>query len=389
MTLKINPITAGLLNELKNARETPFCDKNFGWVRKVSSTVLHCFAEGFWSALSLPVGAGYTGVGRYCKRLANYYDALPLNVETVFAKRDRLIEFSHNGRDPTRDPFLSSNLNGVEELRQIYGQEKMDSILNWEWERELHLATDKLEPIIGGICLGMSYDFIASYLIVSQNSPSLKAIYQIAPRYKNGAPESAQLCRIVSLATDFKKGFDRRIDNSLFGWITKETPARTSKLAQILDGFVILFKLLLLIVVAIPLFCKIRYQKNRLVEEQVKELISYQALNLKEEEEFHYKQEGLDKFLSSLPNGAYEISALPSPIGFKAGHSMALIKTENDHFFFDPNYGTFRLSPSESAEFLSKSIDPHAPPSDKARKVTFARYALKTPIPTNLYTTEA
>jgi hypothetical protein len=330
-------MTTAATNHLIQTNYIPFCDMRCKGVR-----VLGQFVGRTLYALVLLV------VSLVCRIFSKDLASIYFSMANVQSERggsaldaylrfgSSLIDFSYNGcmLAPSSDTEQNA-------LRARYGSQAIDPWLQVGTE-EIPLKLEKLKRAEGGICLGMSFDFIKQYLQEIQRGVSpMQAVREISSRYVTGAPDSAQLAQIFYRALDriqaLEKAFEQ-VDREIEEQEERlEEPLRHTEAAL---AKIILSKSLLAIE-------KIEAQQDKIVGQQFGLQLGPPEIYVPDEPLTDCTAPFI-QFLTELPNGCYK-GRFRSVGG---AHGIALIKSDDHCFLFDPNIGTLAFGKHEIAEKL-------------------------------------
>lgn len=285
---------------------------------------------------------------------------------------EALIDFSYNGCIIASPSDTEQNA-----LRARYGSNEIDQWLQIGTE-ETPLRLEKLKRKEGGLCLGMTLDFIKQYLQQIQHALSpMEAIREISSLYITGASDKAQLAQIFYFALDSTHAIEKEcaqlsafMENQqadalrcldeqqkqifaikpsalTFG---NQTNQILEKLTQLKTQYNERLNKLQSDAISRRLLAMAR------IEAQCNEILANQ-LGLQVSPARIYAHEGISakydvdfsQFLEDLPNDCY--AGVFRSKG--CAHAVALIKaSDNQYFLFEPNVGTLALRKDESAEKL-------------------------------------
>jgi len=308
-------------------------------------------------------------VSHHFDSLANYRLKLALRRPiTLWVFGSKIIDFTTN--TSTRIKEIDEQ-NEIDALKKLYGDHVIARWLETETQdvRLYQKNLARLEIAQDGCCAGMSWDFISHYWkeIEKGNAP-IDAVKAIAHRYREGAPDEAQLAQIFYTAlsvlhdwdkiyvdqynilkTKLNKDIIEKVETYLRRNFTDSSEATHARLA----------------IEKLKLFNDLFQRINR--EDFFRELeIAAKKMGLSSQLVGHYMLEDTEKMapnfqqsIDQLPLGIYEVSLRPVyrhddhiQENVLPGHSIVFIKTEDTCFIFDPNFATLVLSKEESAEIL-------------------------------------
>ncbi|QYF48353.1 hypothetical protein RHABOEDO_000494 [Candidatus Rhabdochlamydia oedothoracis] len=295
------------------------------------------------------------GAQHYYESLARYSLQKATNFFTYIKFGNEILDFSLNTPNKIKD---FREIDEIKALKNLYG----DTIINQRIKKiQDTCAISKLRRLeIGeGCCLGMSYDFISSYLMnVKLGKPPLEAVVS---RYKDGAPDKAVLEHIFYSATHGPIPYEEQKNfvDKYFSKIEEDFERKKESLAKMtveeqyaaLAQIKLDFNIQLNKIKELPLKY---YLKN---EEDV--ISSYElTINMNESAVYKFKKReeelSFENFTKNLIAGVYKIGILLE--GHK-GHAMVYIKTkEGQHIIYDPNLGILAVAPSVSATKLYEIV---------------------------------
>lgn len=337
-------LTTLKLKSFEATHKTPYCKQNFQILRVGGNTLVHSINSIFFLSISILSRLFGSKLSEYYGSLANYHFDRAVNpLITLLIFGGQVIDFSINrsarGHIPLADG--ESELDG---LKRVYGTEEIDQRLLWKPPYNYKINFQNLKQLKDGFCFGSSAHFVSSYLKALQEGKSpLEALEKIAPLYRTGAPDTAQLAQIFYAAADQEKLHDQ-INQKLIECTkdiklgeVKRLSALNSELKKIYSETLNIRK--------IPI-----YMMNLLITES----FIYDKEKMKED----LSGAAFEEFTQSLPHGVYQLTLNPDPNCVMPGHSLVFIKTDQKSFLFDINFGTVILNSSKKISALANLYYP-------------------------------
>jgi|GEM_PF-5412774 len=350
-------------------RETPFCDKDCKSARLAIDFVNAACSALFYKIISTAYILGRTRHSNemhryYALRASNEKDkirAVLLKCFTYKRYGSEIVDFSENGGARLNDMITNTHLKiwqkgrsgktlserESQTLQFMYGPEIVD-----HWNRnvgmQIHFQHLGLKR---GCCLGMSLDFISSYLREQKSGKSsLECIMAIAPRFAQGASEQAQMAQLSQEAWLEPYVSDQSQIGQLNRWFRQEK----DKVSQLPPKDRI---------EALQDLVREFYQKIACIAEDVPSVDMALLKDLTKGFAFE-PEDAMYRFDISHPSDRSEFLAFSDfvhnvePGVFVvflrdknlSGHAIVFIKTEEGKdFIFDPNRATLAVDPAQSA----------------------------------------
>jgi|GEM_PF-5910867 len=249
---------------------------------------------------------------------------------------EEVVDFSSNVL-----PAFTENLS-VEELEELYGREN--------WLKWMNLSTDKMyidkqnvqdvarRDMFEGRCFGISFDFIALYLEKKKTHPELSTfdiVKQLAPIFRKGASDRAELAQICSLLSE-RKPPESSEESS---WTTPE-PSYEEWIVSLIKDMGDLLAKGFGFTLGRSLLCSGKPKSES---------------------------------LESLDPGVYSLMIRFEDTS-RHGHAIFVIKTEEEkEYIFDPNYGTLAVDKENFGTRLEEILSLYEKPSDQISIVIFNR----------------
>lgn len=344
---------------------TPFCDKSCKGIRVFSQFL----AGSLYSLALLIISVACVAFSKslastYLSMAQTEFDRVSRALYTYLKFGDQLIDFSYNGCSLA--PASDTEENAI---RARYGNEAINHYCLEIETREIPLKREKLERVDRGICFGMSLDFMKQYFgEIQMGNSSIEAIRKISSRYVEGAPDEAQLAHIfysalhenVQIESDELMRVLENKRQEILQWEEGEIPHQVAQEYEKFKG---------------ERLAKLGSIKQ--MEFKLRAIISKQFRLYSQPVRLFYSDDKLSTdcdpqlnlLLEKLPEGCYQ--GLFSSRG-DSGHAIVLIKSKNEYFIFDPNFGTLafeRNAIGPKLWDLGKSIY-----RDKPFKVSFCSY---------------
>ncbi|NGX63443.1 MAG: hypothetical protein KR126chlam6_00855 [Candidatus Anoxychlamydiales bacterium] len=397
-------LTAGscisyLAKRMHQDEQVPFCDQNFKLCRLAINSIFKFPQYMFYISASYVSRRFSENYSTYYNELsAHYFEQVRNRITTYRFMGESVINFNCN--------HSSSRINGeffhvktFEDLKKIYGESEIDR-WNSTLPDELSLENDLKVPYLfqTGCCFGISLDFINNFLkAIKAGKTPLDAIKLVSCRYKNGAQKQAELAQIIHVglksldlisstkllddydrakAIEIQKNHDEEVVK-----IQKEYDEKFQKLNESLEyinkfidlrgnfeanSFLIYIELM-------------KKHKNPSLAKDLHSLTQnylHDIISLKNKfspEIFEYQKKIYSK-INNLVSEKYglkiaqtiEISIdhnnffndiISYFVNLKKGiyqvdlpqHSLCFIKTDNENYLFDPNFGTFKIDLEKDA----------------------------------------
>lgn len=236
---------------------------------------------------------------------------------------------------PREQLEFTKNLYG-EEFKQLLKKVKSKNIkING---KNLHL------PINQGVCLGACLDFLEKFLRAKSNGkPTIESIQEISADYVYGAPKRAQMLQIMAYSI-FKNGRLSKILRSR----AKSDKKKIDKIFSQIKLFPhekFKEKILDLLTDSALSKCKAQYRHYISPTGSLVNLrASCESISITDKEDINTKKyEGLKELFSELKEkGSYTIDLSYKREEIKTSkHIIVYIKeSDQEHYLFDPNYGT-------------------------------------------------
>lgn len=272
---------------------------------------------------------------------------------------DNLIDSSHNQRIIRSISDISTSAVDIQNnLKSIHGE----TIFS-RWSKigleDVPLEMNNLKRSDDGHCLGMSLDFLKEYLNEKLNSStsSMNAILKISSRYFYGAPKEAEIAQIFYMALNSESlkhkysSVSEQFSEEKYQQLQDQIELLTNqnlKKDQFIEAFRDLhdFGLSYLEIhykcVHLPLFSIISNQFNLQLNDSY--TIGTCWAYLKED-----STTKLANYIDTINDGAYlgTISRSTDSLNRNSVHSIALIKSQDKYFLFNPNDGILIFDKNE------------------------------------------
>ncbi|WP_215217816.1 hypothetical protein, partial [Candidatus Rhabdochlamydia sp. W815] len=274
---------------------------------------------------------------------------------------NEILDFSLNTPNKIKD---FREIDEIKALKNLYG----DTIINQRIKKAQDTCAisklRRLEMGKDGCCVGMSYDFISSYLMnVKLAKSPLEAVFG---RYKDGAPDKAVLEQIFYDAKnkltfeEYTNKYFSEIEEEIKSEIKEEIKRKWESLKKMIAKE----KIAALKQIEIDLDIRLNKAAEEILLkyclEAEKDITSSYGLtiNINESAVYTFKKRkeepSFENFTKNLIAGVYHIGILPEK---DTGHAMVYIKTkEGKHIIYDPNLGILAVAPSVSATKLYEIV---------------------------------
>jgi len=367
MSIVLPPVsTISIVKEELHPQPTPFCDKNFKWLRvSVESIGRICLAI-FYGVISKATWLFSATTSHTYATYAKCQELLAVrHFYSYFSYGEKVVDFSFNSSIKVKTDTVD-NIPEIDKLKTLYGEERVE-----EWSKLFPAILDQLSrlaPVKDGCCFGVSCHFISSYLQQMKTTDSPEdAIKAIAPQYSSGAPENAQLGQIFyKAASNLRNTKAQKYINSLKSQVEKVEIDLKKSLDEINNQST---DSLILVEEAMQRMrdkaeeCNNKFKETYLrFQDETEEncetpTLKGFKLNCTERiefENFESDQElALQNSIKQAPNGAFLLGLRNEEVG----HAIALIKTSNSKYYiFDPNLATLKYSNEEFFLALSALI---------------------------------
>ncbi len=303
---------------------TSFCDRRFKCLRLAVDCILKIYLSIFYTALSY---LAYPFSEKFSHQASDWSHIYALQGGRFFVYLkygNQLIDFSFN---------FSLRMH-KKTMEEAFDKEDVE-----RWTQNAapfgSLIKEKLHPMRTrpGCCVGMSLDLISTYLQeVRKGNSSIKAIRIASSKMSEGSTEEAELAQIFATALDPQPAIDRRVGNKwILGFHGEE---------------------LATVPIAPQLACKEDYLCDSFGLREGKARGHLYSVP----QETESPPKNYVDLMNRLENGAYQIMLESREM---PGHSLALIKTSDTYYFFDPMLGTLAIDPKEAAAAIWENGHPY------------------------------
>ncbi len=361
-------MTSISLDGASNICDFEIYDKDFKPARLAIDLVNAVCSALFYKIISAAYILGRT---RYSNEMHRYY-ALRASDEkdkilAVFHKwstykrygRD-IVDFSENGGARLNEIITNTHAKiwqkgrsgktvfekELQTLQFLYGPEIVEQ-WNSAVGMQIHFRHLELKK---GCCLGMSLDFISSYLQEKKSGKSsLECIKAIAPRFAHGASEQAQMAQLSQEA--FLEPFVS--DQSQIGQLNRWYYQEKDKIAQLppKERLEAQRDLIRAFYQKIALIAKEMPSVDKALLESLSKGFAFAPENAM----FRFQInafDSLNEFVRNVQFGVFVVFLRDQNL---RGHAIVYIKTEEGKdFIFDPNTATLAIDPAQSADRLAE-----------------------------------
>lgn len=337
----------------------PFADQNCKILRFLANVVISAVKAFFnfvIAIISWPFSSSYF---QHYLSMAQYHFIKVISFIMAVKNQGDIIDFSINCTTCVKEHI--ENAVEIDELEKMYG-----SLESWYQigtpDIPLNLKQLKRLDMGEGVCFGMSLDFLSHYLQeIEHGKTPEEAIKAISYRYSEGAPDEAQIAHIFYHALEIgqtlheiKLETDRKIDKyqrDMALWLKEEQEKVQAQIGH--ANFDVQNAMKNVLLQSNEKFKEFEKQVlTKFLKESVslilkrEDLIAQRmglacnktnAFFLKANEREHFEND-FHGFVHNLPNGSYKVG-LHRGKGF-VGHAVIFIKTDEEWFIFDPNFGT-------------------------------------------------
>jgi hypothetical protein len=328
------------LKELEMSEREPFYKQKFNWLKTITGTVYHIYANLFFNVIFTLTPSFLPDLSKYCQSQSIKNFNKIGRASTLFQYGSRLIDFSVN-----RTSTVSENAsNQEEELTAIKRNYQLQD-LYWPARGHTRIDSSKLKQLATrqGCCAGISSHFILCYLNQIQLGKSpIEAIYKIAPLYADEIPKTAEIAQIFEGATHLILPIELIIS------LTADSPRCN--------------------ISPIPLLQPQNFMSGSELIMGLTAERQFRTTKLNETEK------ELTELTQTLPDGIYNVVLN----GKKASHALVLIKTDQQSYFlFDPNSGTIISDQNQVGKDLWDIANRMYPSSKGSCEITFNQSRLR------------